>query len=176
MSQKNNLSLSVVKNVKSISELSVHDDLLRRHAKSLVVKYFGNTNPELHNDIINDMYIKLYDKLDVKGGVIEKGSYISSIINNACRDIYSDNNRYSSNEDSEGNCIFDKIISESTDLEKEELFNKLKTKIDYLNWYEKEVLLLSLEYDMKELSRISGVSYKALTTTLNRALAIIKKI
>ncbi len=191
--------LKVIKNIKSLDDLSKHDVLIRNYA-------YGIVESELADDIVNTAYLKIDRALkkvinteplymvlkqiyidqtflsDCKfktNSIVIDGGYVAK----ALKHTYIDHNRkYSKicNVDYLEHTLeyiddFDDNVNDK--MSDELLYDEMDIRIDTLSWYEKQILELSKEISLLELSRQSKISYRSLCYSKHKIddkLGIIK--
>tara|TARA_R110000850_G_scaffold50260_1_gene123530 strand:- start:8491 stop:8994 length:504 start_codon:yes stop_codon:yes gene_type:complete len=148
-----------------------YQDLINNHKENLVMAYKICKDNHLKHDLVQDMYIKIFEyikKEKIKGSL--SSGYIYVIIRNAFYDmknkkeiiIYTDDLRTLDNAEDEDQTLDDrKLMAEMLD------------KIPYL---QREVLIQHQEKSQRQLSRETGVCRDRLRMYKNQALAELKKI
>ena len=156
--------LSVIKDVNSLEELSKYDKIIRNKCKELI------KCPDTAEDIVNDMYIKIHGAFEK--GVTVNGGYVFITLKNLINNYYKKNNRLdfgNAEEDSKIPDIeddYDEVVEGK--LYKEELYDEMERRIDTLHWYDKAVLEYEEKYNLSELSRKTGISYRSLNHTKDK--------
>lgn len=169
----NKTSLHIIKDITSIEQLSKYNDLIFRHAKVLEIEGVD------HQDVVQDMYIRLDKYLKKYPNNVVDGGFISMMIRNAMRNGI---NQINILKEKQQNVLDTFSLDESSlytspDKEEEYLdymyeqelkYDLIKENLMNLTKYEHMLLTLSLTMPMTELSRETDIDYQTLMYSLNK--------
>ena len=137
--------------------------------------YFKSKDKQLAQDIVQDTFVKYWDKMDSVAEGKEK-SYIYTTAKNLLLNTYEHNKVVQNYE--KANPTQDKVSSPLYDLEVSEFKQKLEKAIDELPENQREVFVMHRidGYKYKEIATLLDISQKAVEKRMSQALKSLRKI
>lgn len=133
------------------------EKLAKNHSKWLAIAYKICGCKDNANDIVQDMYIKMYEL----GKEVDEG-YIYFVL----RSIFIDSKRKQKEFTISDDSLFNYLIEEETNNEEKELLNKcLARSYNSLEKHEKVIIHFSVNMGLREFSRESGLSISLIAKT-----------
>lgn len=164
-------SLDKIDNINSLEGIAKYDKIIRSHARMLT----GN-NIDVADEIVQVFYISMSKYFTKYPDKIINGGFISMSLRNRLRNYYNALNKLDRGDKNNPATIKDEIdvsFFENEDIqskiEDELLYDDMYSRFEDLEWYEKKVLLYSLEMSMADLARASDIGYQNLRYSLLKA-------
>lgn len=159
--------------------------LLNRHREKIYTSiYLFTKDPDLSEDIFQDVFIKIIDTLR-KGKYNHEGKFLQwamRISYNMCVDNFRRSKRRNKVSATETFDIFDVLESKDENMEttmiKSQLHNKVRALVDRLPAEQREVVILRHYADMsfKEISKLTRVSINTALGRMRYALINMRKM
>jgi len=159
--------------------------LLNRHREKIYTSiYLFTKDPDLSDDIFQDVFIKIIDTLR-KGKYNHEGKFLQwamRISYNMCVDNFRKSKRRTKVSSSETFDIFDVLESKDDNVEttmiKSQLHQKVRSLVDRLPEEQREVVILRHYADMsfKEISKLTRVSINTALGRMRYALINMRKM
>ncbi len=159
--------------------------LLTRHREKIYTSiYLFTKDPDLSNDIFQDVFIKIIDTLR-KGKYNHEGKFLQwamRISYNMCVDNFRKSKRRTKVSSTETFDIFDVLESKDDNMEttmiKSQLHTKVRALVDKLPEEQREVVILRHYADMsfKEISKLTRVSINTALGRMRYALINMRKM
>lgn len=159
--------------------------LLTRHREKIYTSiYLFTKDPDLSDDIFQDVFIKIIDTLR-KGKYNHEGKFLQwamRISYNMCVDNFRKSKRRTKVSSTETFDIFDILESKDDNMEttmiKSQLHKKVRTLVDKLPEEQREVVILRHYADMsfKEISKLTRVSINTALGRMRYALINMRKM
>jgi RNA polymerase sigma factor (sigma-70 family) len=141
------------------------DILAKRHNEWIKLANNICKNPERSKDLVQDMYIKIYNR----------GKKIEEI--NECYIYFIMRNQFYNEIKKEKETILIddfsdiEIEQEYYDKQKDEILSILEKERQKLSWYEKQIIDLTTEFGQRELSRQTGIHIQTIHNTTKKIKA-----
>ena len=165
---KRSVNLSMIKNVKSIHELSKYYNEIRDY-----IYLVDRNSKQDMDDLVQDTFMRLQKIWDNFPDKVINGGYVALTI----RSIRMNNLKIKNRTD-KTICDFDDFIDQDTEYDNisndKYDWDKYDEIIENLSWYEKKVYEYCLTMNISELSRQSGISQKSLRLTFIKIKEKIK--
>ncbi len=159
--------------------------LVTRHREKIYTSiYLFTKDPDLSNDIFQDVFIKIIDTLR-KGKYNHEGKFLQwamRISYNMCVDNFRKSKRRTKVSSTETFDIFDVLESKDDNMEttmiKSQLHTKVRALVDQLPEEQREVVILRHYADMsfKEISKLTRVSINTALGRMRYALINMRKM
>jgi RNA polymerase sigma-70 factor (ECF subfamily) len=159
--------------------------LVTRHREKIYTSiYLFTKDPDLSNDIFQDVFIKIIDTLR-KGKYNHEGKFLQwamRISYNMCVDNFRKSKRRTKISSTETFDIFDVLESKDDNMEttmiKSQLHTKVRALVDQLPEEQREVVILRHYADMsfKEISKLTRVSINTALGRMRYALINMRKM
>lgn len=169
-------TLSSIKNITSIVQLSKFDVIIRKYCKHI-------TKCNTSDDIVNDMYIKLDSMFKKRPDLVIDGGYVSIMLRNLFNDMYKRNKVYDygnvNNNPVENISIIDDY--EETRQQKindDKNYDALYDYIQTLPYIEQRLIeLKTIEgITLTKISKKTGINYNSLTYNYKKVLDKLKAL
>lgn len=138
------------------------DILAKRHNEWIKLANKICKNPERSKDLVQDMYIRIYNS----------GKTIDQI--NECYIYFIMRNQFYNEIKKEKETILlddfsnIEIFAEDYDKQKDEILSILEKERQKLSWYEKQIIDLTTEFGQRELSRQTGIHIQTIHNTTKK--------
>lgn len=164
MSNKTSVSLHNIKDVRSVEDLAVHYNLIKRHLFVL-----ARRSGEDIEDLLQDFFINMHKYFEKYPDKVINGGFVSNSLRNMLRNYYVSVKRNPAVY--EMDLVATEDNSEELELKTEEelKYDEMYSMVEELDWAEKTVLEYSLIMSVAELSRLSEIPYQNLVYALNCA-------
>ena len=137
------------------------EELSKKHGKWIGYALSLTNDEELAQDLVQDMYLKVYDKTDLNNSYIYKT--LKSLFLDTIRDKRNDN----------------KSLEEVLHLEAENIdydMKHLNECLQKLKWFDREVLIATHTNSLRKAEALTGVYYGVLHYHKTKALKKLKKL
>lgn len=166
----NNLKVSQIKGATSLDDIAPYYLAMVKYTAGLIHSE-KNKDVAIANDIVGDVILQLHKAFE-KGKVIDAG-YVIMALKNTYINEYNKAMRTNT-----GNELHEATIPEDEEDDVynmvefkegiEELFENMNERINELRFYDKNILKYSQTKGLKELHRLSGISYRSLSYSLQK--------
>lgn len=156
------------------------DKLYRKHVTWLLIveNRLPIYAPITAEDIVQDMYLKILQKLKEKKIkktlIIKEGevqyNYIYVTLINLCNDVF--------RTEKETHPLKEELLNKEEE-QQTEFLNKIDSIIDTLYWYQEKLFKLytrKFKGNMSKLSKATKISYKTIWNDINQTKKLIKKL